>query len=392
MIRVLVLDGHQRSTLAIVRSLGRRETVEILVAEARIPSLAGRSRFVAGELTYPDPAASPDDFVAWIRSTIERLRIEVIIPTTDITTMLLAPLRHDLTSTVIACAPQEAYELASDKAQLVALARSIGIDVPATTSLSGRRAIDDHLSTARFPLVLKPARSKISVDGTIVSTGVHVAASLESAQSYLSKQRWLETMPCLAQEFIAGHGAGVFTCFNRGEPVAWFAHRRLREKPPSGGVSVLSESVEVPVAQQRAAARLLSAVGWHGLAMVEFRVAPDGVPYLMEINARPWGSMQLAVDAGVDFPGLLLDVATGAPEIHASRTPRRGRRLRWLLGDFDNLLLQMRDPRKSASSKLHAVAGFIGTSFDMRCHQEVFRWSDPRPAIHEFHQWFRALR
>ena len=37
--------------------------------------------------------------------------------------------------------------------------------------------------------------------------------------------------------------------------------------------------------------------------MVEFKHDErDGVPKLMEINGRFWGSLQLAIDAGVDFP------------------------------------------------------------------------------------------
>jgi hypothetical protein len=75
----------------------------------------------------------------------------------------------------------------------------------------------------------------------------------------------------------------------------------LREKPPSGGVSVLSESVQVNSKLGSLAQTLLENSNWHGVAMVEFKVATDGTPYLMEINTRFWGSLQLAIDAGVDL-------------------------------------------------------------------------------------------
>jgi hypothetical protein len=49
------------------------------------------------------------------------------------------------------------------------------------------------------------------------------------------------------------------------------------------------------------AERILEALKWHGVAMVEFkRDTRDGVPKLLEINGRFWGSLQLAVDSGVD--------------------------------------------------------------------------------------------
>ena len=47
--------------------------------------------------------------------------------------------------------------------------------------------------------------------------------------------------------------------------------------------------------------------------MVEFRVQEDGRFHLMEINPRLWGSLALAIDAGVDFPLGLLRIAKGEP-------------------------------------------------------------------------------
>jgi predicted ATP-grasp superfamily ATP-dependent carboligase len=96
---------------------------------------------------------------------------------------------------------------------------------------------------------------------------------------------------------------------NRGRLRAAFAHRRLREKPPSGGVSVLSESIALDPQVLEQAERILEALKWHGVAMVEFkRDARDGVAKL-GINGRFWGSLQLSVDAGV---GCLPAVPAGA--------------------------------------------------------------------------------
>ena len=115
--------------------------------------------------------------------------------------------------------------------------------------------------------------------------------------------------PFLVQAYVSGKGQGLFALYDRGKPVAFFAHKRLREKPPSGGVSVLSESVKVPPNLYYMGRRILDPVQWHGVAMVEFKVADNGIPYLMEVNARFWGSLQLAIDAGIDFPWLLYPLA-----------------------------------------------------------------------------------
>lgn len=394
MTRVLILDGQQRSALAIVRSLGRHG-LEVYAADSTIPCLAGTSRFAAAQLRHPDAKAHADEFVAWVKATAAQLNIDMVVPATDLTTMLLAPLNGMLGATKLSCAGRGAYEQVSDKGALVELALQVGVKVPATTALLGRTAIDEHLRQATFPLVIKPARSKLLLGNRIVSTGVSIADSPQAAARYLDAQPWLDAMPCLLQEFVPGHGVGVFASYANGAATAWFEHRRIREKPPSGGVSVLSESVPIAVELQQAAERLLDAVRWDGLAMVEFRVTQDGAPYLMEVNGRPWGSIQLAIDAGVDFPALMYDAAagTGADAISPLQVRyRTGARLRWLMGDVDNLILQLRDSKLAAGAKLGALWSFMATFLDMRCRQEIFRWSDPAPGRFELLQWFRALR
>jgi hypothetical protein len=61
-----------------------------------------------------------------------------------------------------------------------------------------------------------------------------------------------------------------------------------------------------------AAARLLGALRWTGVAMVEFK--GDGeAAVLVEINGRVWGALPLAVAAGVDFPALLVELLLKGP-------------------------------------------------------------------------------
>jgi predicted ATP-grasp superfamily ATP-dependent carboligase len=202
---------------------------------------------------------------------------------------------------------------------------------------------------------------------------------------------WLRDIPCLVQRFVPGQGAGIFALYGESGPLAWFAHKRIREKPPSGGVSVLSESADVDSRMKDMAARLLSASHWMGVAMIEYRVTPDGTPYLMEVNGRFWGSLQLAIDSGVDFPWLLHRLVSGA----ATEGPanyRRGRRLRWLLGDVDNLILQLRSGETGRGGKARAAARFLASFVDLSCRQEVFRWSDPVPGLREARHWIGALR
>lgn len=125
--------------------------------------------------------------------------------------------------------------------------------------------------------------------------------------------------------------------------------------------------------------------------MVEFRVAADGTPYLMEVNGRFWGSLQLAIDCGVDFPWLAYQITQNSspaePQPYVT-----GKRLRWLLGDLDSLLIRLRQGDASRRVKVQAILAFGRSFIDPHCRQEVFRISDPHPGIREIAHWLNALR
>jgi len=204
--------------------------------------------------------------------------------------------------------------------------------------------------------------------------------------------RAAEEFPLILQERIDGPGLGVFACYRGGRPIAWFSHRRLREKPPWGGVSVLCESAPVPADARRYATQLLEDLQWDGVAMVEFKQdARDGTPMLMEINPRFWGSLQLAIDAGVDFPVLLVE--GGGDEPPAYRT---GVRSRWFWGDVDALLLRLTAGRQAppaldGDGKLRAALRWLalwqpGQRYDNPTLDDV------RPWLFETRQWLRRLR
>ena len=123
--------------------------------------------------------------------------------------------------------------------------------------------------------------------------------------------------------------------------------------------------------------------------MVEFRIASDGTPYLMEINTRFWGSLQLAIDAGVDFPALLYRVSSG-DRVAPVSDYRIGQRLRWLLGDIDSLYLTLRNQNLSLREKLKRLIEFA-TPHPLMTRHEINRWHDLGPAWYELKAYWREL-
>ncbi|MGZ4860964.1 MAG: arsenate reductase/protein-tyrosine-phosphatase family protein, partial [Candidatus Angelobacter sp.] len=111
--------------------------------------------------------------------------------------------------------------------------------------------------------------------------------------------------------YVGGRGVGVEFLFNRGRKVWHFAHERVHEYPLTGGASSYRRSIDPPAALLDDAQKLLTALLWHGVAMVEFKMDASGQYWLMEINPRLWGSLALSIDAGVNFPLGLLQIAKG---------------------------------------------------------------------------------
>jgi predicted ATP-grasp superfamily ATP-dependent carboligase len=385
-----VLDASQRSALAVVRSLGKKN-MHVVAADHMSSPLAGASRYVRETVCYADPSREPTRFLEDVGTIVRRFDIDIVIPTTDLTSMLLVHEPGAVGKARLAAPAQDSYERLTDKGTLVASARELGLAVPTTRLASGRAQIEAAAAEFGYPVVLKPTRSRYRKGDRIISTAVSIVRTARDLPALLEKLHWLEDLPCLVQQFIPGYGAGIFALHGGDQPIAWFAHRRIREKPPSGGVSVVSESVAIDPRMQAAASKLLAAARWRGIAMVEFRVASDGTAHIMEVNGRFWGSLQLAIDSGIDFPWLLLQLIadTAAPSPPVSY--QHGRRLRWVLGDVDNLLLQIRSSELSGGKKLLALGRFLGSSMDLACQQEVFRWQDPKPAWREARDWVAGV-
>jgi predicted ATP-grasp superfamily ATP-dependent carboligase len=259
--RVLVTDGEQRAALAVVRSLGRAG-FSCLVAETRSRSLAGTSRFAARRLAVPDPLQEPFEFGERIAGFARELDVDVVLPITDAAILALLPLRDRMGRAVVPFPSLEAFRRISDKQLVYAEAQRAGLAVPAqhTVMEPGGVAGFDPTSLA-FPVVLKPARSTADADGRRVKLEVSYATDARGLRDRLAALP-AQAFPVLLQQRILGPGLGIFELVWDGRLVAAFAHQRLREKPPSGGVSVYCQSVAADPGLVERSRALLERFGW----------------------------------------------------------------------------------------------------------------------------------
>ena len=391
-ITAFVTDGDQRPALAITRSLGRRG-VSVIVGAEQPSSLASASKYCARHVTYPSPYEQPDAFEQFVLDLAARERVDVVMPVSDVTTHLVAKNRPALVEHAATTAPPfDAFDQVSNKWALVQRAAACGIDTPRTLYVEDRSALSPLLHQIRYPAVIKPLRSRIRTSDGWLPAGVRYAQDQTELFRLYRDVDYLSNYPSLIQQRIVGPGVGVFVLCDRGRLLAAFAHRRLREKPPSGGVSVLSESIALDPDLVDQAMRLFGPIEWHGVAMMEFKQdCRTGRAFLMEVNARFWGSLHLAIQAGVDFPYLACQLALGE-RVDAPRQHTIGVKSRWLLGDLDHLLMRLfhHDANQNlpdgAPSRARVAFDFLqplgsGMSYD------VISRDDPRPFLHEARQY-----
>jgi predicted ATP-grasp superfamily ATP-dependent carboligase len=382
--RILVLDADTPKSLAIVRALGNQH--EVWTAADSRTALAGWSKYASRHLTH---ALKQDvDLVDWTFSVCLKNQIEIVIPPEESSSLLLARhsdrfAQHDIG---IAALPADALDCVVDKVKTIDAAKALGMLVP-PTEVPQRSA--DVIESARrlgYPVVVKP-RSTRFWDGSRFIESSSIGYANSDAQLARLMHRVDPRMPTpIVQKFIAGEGIGVCMLMgNDGVVLAEFAHRRLRDYRPTGSGSVLRQSIALTPQLRDSSARLLQFLGCRGVAMVEFRTdSRTGDIYLMEINGRFWGSLQLAIDAGVNFPALLVDWMLGNRIQRPSY--KEGVVLRWWVGDFIRTLrvLKGRPPGFTGSfpSRFSAICEFIGRQ-PRGTRNEILRRGDCWPSLIE---------
>lgn len=400
--RVLLIGDDMRSFLASARSLGRLG-IEVHAAPFDWHAPALMSKYIKKVHYLPRVGSWTKSWLSSVQGLQEKHNFDLVIPCCERSLLPLYAQRDHLVGLKIAHPGDLAMTQFFDKIETRELAQSLDVAVANGEEILSSSDADSLIKKYGLPLMLKARRSysaqSLEVRGDVVA--IKSKAALERALSAIDDDNAYFVEQMFPQQGAA-EGLGLSVAARDGKIISAFQHRRITEKPGGGSSSVrVSEALDPDMLD--AVTRLTEAVALNGVAMYEFRQSVDtGKWVMLEVNARPWGSMPLPLALGIDFPAMLLDV--NLPEGRNFKTDYPagvvGRNL------MLSLIHYMEDEdRSNRYFPLFAIAETFRHM--LRCARGVevsdsFVWDDLRPALYEYvalggrflrrTKWFRQGR
>jgi predicted ATP-grasp superfamily ATP-dependent carboligase len=367
--RALVINDSYRIGIGVIRSLGK---AGVEVTEVNAVDLSERvykmvkSKYVSRSIVLGE--FSEEKLAECLRTELKLRRYDVLIPVGYQASNLASKFKPELENyTEVPIADYDIFKRVSRKPELIDYASKIGIPTPKTVTINEINEMKRLENFLEFPVVVKPYREKTAFK-------VKYFDKFEKLHDFCSDFYKEKKIPLVVQEFIDGIGYGFFSLYNHGKMITCFQHERIQEYPYSGGSSSVAMSY-YDKKMEFLSRKLLDSLNWHGISMVEFKKdKKDGVYYLMEVNAKFWGSLELALTCGVDFPLLLFKLGTGEIDSPILKPYKLNRKYQWIFPeDLGNVF--------TSPHKFSSVVRFLRDSIDMDIGINL-RLSDLKPNVY----------
>lgn len=304
-LRVLVTQGELKQTLGIVRELGKFGHVTDVLSLGRFSihgfAVAAYSSYCNKHhkvSTYTNESV----FLAELIGILKREKFDFVLPVGAPFVEWIVRNRAEIEQyAIVPFASEEKIRNFENKKFTAGLAESLKIPVPRTLYPESVNEVEALSEKLAYPVVIKANKE---VGGNIVDYAANPQELILKYQQTVAMYGLHDDLPML-QEYLTGQGAGFFALYEQGKYLQGFQHLRIREYPVSGGSSTCAKSVwNLEIFEY--GKRLLDAYKWDGVAMVEFKYNSRGVPCLLEVNPKFWGSYDLSSACGINFANKLI--------------------------------------------------------------------------------------
>lgn len=333
---------YNLSTLAVVRSLGRRNVPVVLITTNKRDAVIS-SRYTKHVEYCPYLHDSEEKLLKYLLSLSQKYQGEkVLLPSVDECAYFVGKYHDKLSDEYLIPAPDwNATSKINNKRFQYEAADSLGIPIPETyfpATLSDVNELSEKISN--YPYVIKPNVSfewklKATRSKTRGKKGIQVNNTKELLQ--YAEEIFVPGFDFMVQEVIGGRDERLVTFLGymneEHKPDSYFIRKKMRQCPIDFGYCTLTESCHNPTVFEQSV-KLLNYIGYHGIAGVEWKLDPATDTYkLIEINGRPVNTTGCAIASGVDLPAIAYFSKIGKP-LPSITEWQDGQRWAWLAMDF----------------------------------------------------------
>lgn len=200
---------------------------------------------------------------------------------------------------------KEALKIAFNKDKLVFLNKIKGVNYPEASILKNI----SHLKKAvyKHDLVIKPRNeSQIKFDPIYLSINDNdFNKKINVIENYFKNN-----IELIVQKKVSGVGRGFFCIARNGQIYTFYMHERIREIPLTGGSSTAAKSIYCKQMKQ-ISFEIVKDLNWSGPLMIEYKYDKSLDKYfLIELNPKFWGSLELSYFIGLNFGKKLIELFT----------------------------------------------------------------------------------
>lgn len=299
-IKVLILEGSGKQTHAMIRGLKDIGChVSVLCGSKSNTCYVSNlpdEKILKENISYLD-----DRYIPYLMELIKTGKYDVVMPIGEMSTNIATQYEAEITKYAkLACAPRDTYIKAFNKQITFDTAMEVGVPCPYTRH--SKQSMEDFLSHAKFPIIIKPRQG-------LGSIGFHKFEKREDFWPYMNEKE-LNPDDYVVQEFVKFDkriGTNLFVD-QKGNICTSYAVDVLRWFPIDAGSGVLIQTVDAHEVLQYAG-KILQDLGWKGFANVAFMLDKDsGEPRLLEINGRIPQSIKMAFMCGYNVSKQMLEM------------------------------------------------------------------------------------